>query len=265
MRASVLLFVAGVAACSDANPSTSNDASSDPTAVPADTSTPIDASSDVSSEAADAAPSCPYLFCEDFESGKLGPAWTTDVSAPNTVEVTMSKAAHGAFSLHAHVGNQGQQALITEKASQKGATLSHVFGREYMFVVAPPPSHTAWILGISEPIDTATERLEIGNYMGSWQLTPWSSKKGEFPIASGKVPTAWACVQWELDNTTGHIAVSGPTVMGADFPGNAQTKAWIPNGIAQLDFGILYVGSGATVDAYVDDIAIDDKTVPCTP
>lgn len=228
-----------------------------------------DASSDASDAAADSGPApCPYLLCEDFESGTLGAAWKLDVDAPNTAVVSMDKAAHGKWALHAHVDDHGQQALIAETATQTGALLDHVFGREYFYLVAAPPSHTAWIVGTSKnsAIGDATERLEIGNYMGGWQLTEWSSVKGEHPSGQGTEPIgAWQCLQWELDNTTGAISVSGPGLMGGSVAGDMSTANWIAGGIAQLDFGILYVSSGTVVDAYVDDIAIDSKAVPCLP
>jgi hypothetical protein len=239
--------------------------SSAPDAAPQIDASVRDATAPTDSGVVDSGPpACPYLLCEDFEAPLDMNVWSFEMPyhpATTQIEVISSSAAHGLHALHVR-SLSPDAAFLKETVTQTGTLTQHLFGRAYLSISMAPPSHARIFVGGPMTRTEDGDQLEVGGYGGGWQLTFWSSTKGEHPAAGGTIPTqTWTCIQFELDNASGLIQVGGPGVRGFQMSG-ASNAGWATAGMQAVYFG--YEGP-TPVDLYLDDLAIDSKPVPCLP
>jgi hypothetical protein len=231
----------------------------------------------------DAGPAtCPHLFCEDFESGRLDPArWTVGTSGAHTVTVQEAKSAHGKFAAQFHApGGAAGYDFIVAKNGPAQLRLQH-FGRAYLLVTPKLPSgHTGLMFAASSGFPRP-KYLEVAGVRGGWQLsyvalTGAQTGETDFhlgcPANDRCVPSiqmpvgVWTCVEWELNDQPDQIALTvdgKPIGTASPIQFNNQSTDLV-GGFVDFGFGFYDWHPDANAfDVYYDDIALDTAPVGC--
>lgn len=214
-------------------------------------------------DAADAAPVCKALFCEDFESGTLDTTrWEQDngYDAANTVTVQAAKAGHGKYAARAHLATAGGFSFIRAKAPFP-ALANELWGRAYVFqTIDVTVGHNALV----KIENAAASVLEIGQSQGKVQLT-FYPPGGEAPAGyQTSIPRmAWTCMEWHMKQASPQIELFADGASLATYTyGGAAT---IPT-FTSIKLGIeTHVASPSAYDVYIDDVALDTARIGCLP
>jgi hypothetical protein len=208
---------------------------------------------------------CPFLFCEDFESSAtLTKVWTVRKDASNTVGIETANAAHGKHAVKFHAGANSGLAMIFAKLTPSELR-QRLWGRAYFLVTPMPPAgHTAFVTaGTMDGYPYSDDHQEIAGYNNSWQLGFWGD--GEIISAGGKIPLKmWACIEWEMNNEIGNMTVYVNGTRSHAGAGYGRNK--IATGFTDVAFGFRsWHPANFDVDITMDDIAIDKTRVGCLP
>jgi hypothetical protein len=249
-----------------------------------------------SGSSAGGAPSCPGLFCEDFESGSIDPAkWDTSTKG-GTLAVQSQQVAHGKYALHLQGLGSGSDdwATLFAKNAPVALNAATTFGRASMYFSAAASAslHIQFPFAGSNGTGSGTgpapvtklRYLEVGSYNGQWQLSmdihDVSPNIEYSAYAGANFPTSkWVCIEWEFEDQPDRITlwVGGNQVgvfdnmhinYSSDGTKSGGTLYQGKNSglIGMFDtFGIGFHDWHPTkvFDLYYDDVVFDTKRIGC--
>lgn len=229
-----------------------------------------------------------YAYCDDFEAYAAGDVANGAALGPWKATVTGGGIVLRVDAAKPHAGKQSLHVTMTATASTRG-TLSRsapaglvpgndVFGRAMLYFSnaggndAPFGVHW-WIFdaqGFSSEADGGVSMNMGGGGTDFLQLNfrP-PAPLGEKVLQGGAMTAgAWHCMQWEYDGSgappadvgrvwmDGALLVDVPASMGWTF-----ATPWTAFDLGLMHYEVL----AKSVDAYLDDFALDGKAIPCPP
>jgi hypothetical protein len=218
-----------------------------------------------SSDAGDGSADCGGLFCDDFEaSATFDPKkWTLNVgyNAGNTLVVDATMPAHGKRAAHAHLVDTEAGFATLQETKTFPALADSLWGRAYFYITVSTTAGHTMVANISAGTKA---QLEVGLYLGKWQLTFYDTN-GEHPIGSTATfpRNQWTCLEW-------HFARTGTNLIELYVDG-AATMSYASGGATAQSFTSMSLGienhssSPPTNDVYVDDVVIDSQRLHCLP
>ena len=242
---------------------------------------------------ADAGPmNCPAgaLLCDDFEGDGLGAGsspWkietmntSNDVAKTGKVELTTTKPAHGAHSVHIVVPDTaagdpagGSPAFISE--TKTFPTLANdLWGRMLVFYTpkaALPNSHWVNIATVGSA-PSPDQQLRIGG-SGAAKLNSNELPSDTFANSATVMPVnKWVCFEWHLQAGTAaniHFYLNGTeltdvAVVDGNSP-NTTDKKWHSVPFAKLQLGWQYWNGSFGGEMWLDDVAIGSARLTCPP
>ena len=284
--------------------STASDAGTAPpptTITPTDAGTAVDAGSDAGVDPCGSA-----LFCETFESyptvttiannQKLGP-WHAELVAGSTMMLDATHVTSGTSALHVHI-DQGKTAggrLLADGVQPiLAGTPTHLYGRMRMYIDANGTSINWTFFGASGKVAAgspeagrsatyAFSSLPVSNansYAFVYGLSQQGDNQGDnayhdcYDHSTTPMPSAWACLAFELDSTTRKLRLykdGGATaILSMDNTGQGcvaptvGTSPWYGPVVSQLYTGARsFHAMDAPLDVWIDDLVIDTKPVSC--
>jgi hypothetical protein len=218
---------------------------------------------------------CPdaAIFCDDFESEPSTlPRWNGKAAVlPSTLDVTQSRAFHGASSMHASVSDTADSGAVQASDAVKffapmgdGSTFAL---RAYVYVTAPIETDAFFQLlhqndnghfinlgSSSDPAHCQNSVLPcVGTYLtGSTDVATGSG--AALPIG------AWTCLEWVVTvATAGHETVYVDGAVAIDVA--LDTMAGQTTGYDAVSAGL--AGAYGTEGIFIDDVVVDTKRIGC--
>jgi len=212
---------------------------------------------------------CNAIFCDDFEaSTTLGPAWTVEKVAGNTVEVVSTMAprsgSSGKNTVHMHFTTASGATFISESMGLP-ALMNTVWGRVWFYVMNDPTSngHDVYIEA-ADVLSTNTGVRPLNTQQGKMAINVDPGLNGgEDGASSGMaIPRgAWTCFEWSIiAPTTGSGSVT-LYMGGAQLATIAKTK--VPALMFQRVGYEHYNADSAAGDLWIDDYAVGTKRITC--
>ena len=212
-----------------------------------------------------------WKLCEDFEgaaAGALPAGWTALAGwGMDTVTVSTDSAHGGTKSLKSTTSNPGQP-RIQKALTNFGATAGTHWGRVFYRVESPAPSpnsywHVTFVglraTGESRVVDTVQSPMGTLQYL--YNLPDDSCCDGS--AYNYRFDGQWHCAEWYVNNPTDayRFFIDGTEVTSIAFTG--RTDARLAD-FTHVALGtIFYVPSNGTLNAWLDDLAIDDARIGC--
>lgn len=201
-------------------------------------------------------------LCDSFERTMLGPDWTLDNSTTSTViEVVTNKAHTGTNSVHISFGTTTLQSYITE--SKSFPAMGNMFwGRAWIYSMVPLGGHQIYI----------EARVASGSdHTGVRSANTFDSKNGYVGLnlessdasknSTIKMPTGtWSCYEWQITGIGG----MGTFTSWVDGMQIGPQSGVIPS-LARQRIGIQRYEAGTAGEMWIDDVAIGDQRIGCTP
>lgn len=215
-----------------------------------------------------------WKLCEDFESATTSapPAGWTQLAGwgQGTIEVATDSVHSGAKALKSVSGNAGEPRIQKSLASL-GATAGTHWGRVFYRVALPAPNaantgnyfHISFV-GLrttdeSRVVDTVQSPSGTIQYL--YNLPDDSCCNGS--AYDYRYDGQWHCAEWYVNNTTDayRFFVDGTELTSLAFTGNPNAR--LANFTSLALGAIYYVPSNGSLNAYLDDLAIDDARIGC--
>jgi hypothetical protein len=225
----------------------------------ADADAPFDAPADANPSLCDGG----FLFCDGFEQGLVN--WSTQ-AVGGTPTIDSSHVYRGTKALRAHINAVQTAGTTVEATAQHSQSWpSHVFARFFAYAPSPwAPSPGALLnllqngapnAGIQLFLNSTTPYVSMTTYNVAQPMT-WYSATGKAPLDQ------WVCFEVEVD-------VSGNGHSHA-FMNDTEVTDLAQNNLGLPALGILGVGLGFfqsnvqnAEDVWIDEVAVDTKTVGC--
>jgi hypothetical protein len=210
-------------------------------------------------------------LCDSFERTTLGPDWTLDNSTSSTViELVTTQAHTGTSSVHVKFGTSTLQSFITHKLPTTGNTY---WGRAWIYTMLTPVGHSIYIEArVGSGSDGSGVRsLNTFDSKGSMGLNLEKgdgSKNSSTTLSMGK----WVCYEWQVTGIGG-MGDFTTWVDGVPMPAGKVTNGvtattpltgTIP-ALTRERIGIQRYDAGAAGEMWIDDVAIGDTRINCTP
>lgn len=226
------------------------------------------------------------IACDDFEGNAAGgpPAkWTVDIrpAGTGTLQVDTTRAYSGTKSVHITlIANQAHiNSFITRPLSP--LPNNTMYGRLMMWVMETPPKNVHWDNIRAQGFFPGTMTDGQYNYGGGpvpgdgalfanyWTPTAdcWKNSKTRMPLAK------WTCIEWLYDGSKNemHYWLDGEELadMAVSQKGDgciqgAGANNWRAPPFSKLSLGwYLAHPSPVTIDAWMDDVAVDTKRIGC--
>jgi hypothetical protein len=203
------------------------------------------------------------LLCDGFEAATLDRQWMVD-TANGTVALDGTRAYRGAASLHLHVD-----------ASAMGTDPGALVRESRTFPIAGTAYARAWAY-FQSPFPGAFNQMI--NFVDNQRSGVSYCIKNDFPILNAytrpivfkessqhRVPVdAWTCLELQLSQTgaTGeaHVFVDG------DEATDAASDSVVTTTMSGLFLGLDFYANPAlpAADAWIDEVIVDDKPIPCS-
>jgi len=215
-----------------------------------------------------------WKLCEDFESATTStppagwsvlPGW-----GQGTVEVT-SESVHGGFKALKSVSGNAGQPRIQKSLASLGATAGKHWGRVFYRVALPAPNamnagayfHITFV-GLratdeSRVVDTVQSPSGTIQYL--YNLPDDSCCHGS--SYDWRYDGQWHCAEWFVDDGADayRFFLDGTELTSLAFTGKANARlASFTNVVLG---SIYYVPSNGSLNAFIDDLAIDDARIGC--
>jgi hypothetical protein len=211
-------------------------------------------------------------LCDSFERTTLGPDWTLDNSTSSTViELVTTQAHTGMSSVHVKFGTSTLQSYITHKLPTLAGKA--YWGRAWIFTMLTPVGHSIYIEArVGSGSDKSGVRsLNTFDAKGSMGLNLESSdgsKNSSTTLSMGK----WVCYEWQItgiggsgDFTTWVDGVPMPAGKVANgVTATTPLTGTIP-ALTRQRIGIQRYDGGSAGEMWIDDVAIGDTRINCTP
>ncbi len=256
----------------------------------AETDGASDAALDGRVEAGPADPCGSALFCEKFDGytgvttianqQKFGP-WRAALNTGASMRLDGTHKMSGANALHVHIDNavtaggrlfaEGAQPIFTTKPT-------HVYGRMMMYIDggAEPGSPAAG--RNASYILSSLPKNGVNTYSFVYGLagTPTEPYHDCSTQSATPMPSAWACVSFEMDSVTRKLRMykdgAATPIVSVDDHGKgcvaptAVTSPWYGPAINQLFVGAWsFHDMNAPLDVWIDDVVMDTSPVSCPP
>jgi hypothetical protein len=210
-------------------------------------------------------------LCDSFERATLGPDWTLDNSTSSTViELVTTQAHTGMSSVHIKFGTTTLQSYITHKLPTTGMAY---WGRAWIYTMLTPVGHSIYIearVGAGND-KSGVRSLNTFDGKGSMGLNLESSdasKNSSTTLSMGK----WVCYEWQVEGIGG-MGDFTTWVDGVPMPAgkvaNGVTATTPLNGtipaLTRQRIGIQRYDAGSAGEMWIDDVAIGDTRINCTP
>ena len=215
-----------------------------------------------------------WKYCEDFESatpGQLPTGWTQlDGWGQGTITVVTDSAHGGSKALKSSSANAGQPRAQHNIASL-GATAGTHWGRVFYRVATPAPNaaNTSNYFHITFVGLRATDESRVVDTVQSPQGTiqylynlPDDSCCGGTSY-DWRYDGHWHCAEWFVDNGADayRFFLDGTELTSIGFTG--RTNARLADFTHVVLGSIYYVNSNGTLNAWLDDLALDDARIGC--
>jgi hypothetical protein len=263
-----------------------------------------DAAADAKADAGPPDPCGSAIFCEKFDSyagvtaiadkQKLGP-WSATLNAGATMKLDGTHKTSGANALHVHIDNaataggrlfaNGAQPIFTTKPT-------HLYGRMMMYI-DPNGTSVHWtFFGVDGTTEAGTPaaganrnasyimsslpKNNVNTYSFVYGLaaTPQDGFHDCSSQSATSMPSAWACVAFEMDSDTRKLRMYKDTatapILSVDDHGagcvapTAVTSPWYGPAITEMFVGAWsFHAMNAPLDVWIDDLVVDTKPVAC--
>ena len=218
-------------------------------------------------------------FCADFDDQMNGMEpkgpFTIQKGGYATITVDSSKAFSGKQSLHFHMANSPNDALM--HLNFAGAPVfpfanNDIHGRVMLFLTRNPSRHwdltTAFAAATVDDESTGEQFSLSGSSPDNHVMSV--HQPGDKSVDSKDLwpLNKWVCVQWEFaaTGTTSSIQIKfdGKFI---DKGMNASMASWKPPGFKSMFFGWKNFEGGITgnLDFWADDLAFGEQEIPCPP
>lgn len=297
--------------CGGDSPSTNgvadsgSDASSDgPGPAPTEGGSVDGGASDAAADTSAPDPCGSALFCEKFDgytgvaaiaqNQKFGP-WRAALQTGATMSLDGAHKVSGSSALHVHIDNavtaggrlfaEGAQPIFTTKPT-------HLYGRMMMYI-DPNGTSIHWTFfganGAADPNSPASGRnasyilsslpkngVNTYSFVYGLSSTPTDGYHDCSSQSTTPMPSAWACVSFEMDSVARKLRMYkdgvATAILSIDDHGNGcvpptpVTSPWYGPTIIQLFVGAWsFHPMNAPLDVWIDDLVVDTKPVACPP
>jgi hypothetical protein len=229
-----------------------------------------------------AVPSCKTArFCDDFEataSGKRPAApWSVSTGGGATLAVDETRAFSGARSVHINAPAGTPSAWLQLGKPLLPTADNVLYARAMVFVTRTVSAHWNFIEGSGPKpgggAATYANGGQNGRVMGVYYSAPhdcWDGGKVAFPTGR------WVCVSWQFDGSKTAAGTSkdemrvwhdGTQVeqvvqFGGGCTDGTKTE-WAAPTFQTVKVGWQVFQSSPAVEMWLDDVAFDDKPLPC--
>ncbi|MEO8796532.1 MAG: hypothetical protein ABI551_01485 [Polyangiaceae bacterium] len=273
-----------------------------------DGATPHDAGADAATPLKDAGPPDPCgtaLFCETFDGyggvttiadkQKFGP-WTASLKTGAVMSLDGAHTTSGATALHVHIDNAATAGGRLYASAAGGQAIfagapTHLYGRMKMYI-DPNGTSIHWtFFGVDGPAATTVDgsagrnasyvmsslpKSGVNTYSFVYGLSGTPSE-GDHDCSSQSatsMPSAWACVSFEMDSSARKLRMykDGVTtpILSVDDHGKGcvaptpATDPWYGPAVTDLFVGAYsFHAMDAPLDVWIDDLVVDTKPVAC--
>ena len=202
------------------------------------------------------------VFCDGFENPILGSGWSATASN-GTPSRDTSRAYRGAASLHSHI--VGAPAMAGPVALLHRADIFPITGtlyaRVWVYFASGLPASFEQFLNFA---DNGSTGYSVATDSGKVTLDDYTTG-GVYEGSATLMPLdRWACVQFEVEQTSSSTAAIHIRVDGQLLADLSQTAA--ANPAVNVSLGVDFYGNAVAIpqyDAWFDELIIDNKPTTC--
>jgi len=201
-------------------------------------------------------------LCDSFERTMLGPDWVLDNGTASTViEVVTNKAHTGTNSVHISFGTAALQSYISESKSFLAMGNAY-WGRAWIYSMVPLGGHQVYIEArVASGSDHTGVRSantfdNKNGYLGLNLESSDASKNSTIKMTTG----SWVCYEWQVTGIGG----MGTFTSWVDGMVIGPQAGVIPS-LARQRIGIQRYAAGTAGEMWIDDVAMGDQRIGCTP
>jgi hypothetical protein len=207
-------------------------------------------------------PECKTIVCDDFETGVLSSQWTP-YPTHGQITVDSGHVHKGLFALHVHsdfVPDRATDSDVSVYTNRGFPLVTTLYARAWVYFQSPYPSDFNQVLNLVDAAGGGAAycvQNQLAVFNGYTNPTSWG-QEDLYPITTDR----WTCLQMRYDQG----APMGTAVLSIDGTDYITVDTVATNQMVGMYFGAWFFNhSGAlpASDMWYDDIAIDDKPIPC--
>ncbi|HEY6876979.1 MAG TPA: hypothetical protein VI299_03130 [Polyangiales bacterium] len=218
-----------------------------------------------------------YKLCEDFEgsaSNNIPAGWSNrdGWASTATYSIATDQAHSGSKSFKNNTTLTGGK-RISKALGTLGATASKHWGRLYYRVASPAPvgkNGAYYHVTFAALIGPAAENRVVDTVESPSRKIQYLFNLPDDSCCEGSsydwsFDGAWHCAEWNLDvaSKSYKFFIDGSEVKSIGFTNNAGAKM---SNYTDLAIGsMFYVDPDGAITTWIDDVALDDNRIGCTP